>query len=150
MDIIPLMSPLIEIEQLIVFTVPGLTPPSTNHYKHPTWRHQRDGSRYLSFAVTAEAKAYRQAVRIFCQGRTVAPLTNSERSKTKYRVQVDVYLGKNQRLDADNAGKVALDALQWSGVIHSDAYVSQCQLNIHKDERDNPRSTFLVERLEPK
>jgi Holliday junction resolvase RusA-like endonuclease len=143
-------SSLIEIEQLIVFTVPHLTPPSTNHYKHPTWRHQRDGTPYLSFAVTKEAKAYRQAVALFARGRSVAPLTNSERNKTKYAVQVDVYLGRNQRLDADNAGKVALDSLQWAGVIHSDAYVTQCQLNIHKDERDRPRTEFTVERLEPK
>lgn len=132
-------------EVLVAFTVPGLTPPTVNHYKNPTIRHTREGYPYRSFAITAETKAFRQAVAIFSQGRSVSPETAADLRRVKYHVRVDVYLGKRQRMDADNAGKTALDSLQWAGIIHSDAYVSNCELNIHKEDRANPRTEFLVE-----
>ena len=129
------------------FTVPGLVPVSVNHYKTPGWFRKRDGSIRLGFYLTRDAKAYRDAVAIFAQGRSVVPETERERVRVKYAVRVDVYLGKRQRLDADNAGKVCLDALQNCGVIHSDAYVIECKLNLHKEDRQHPRTEFLVRRM---
>lgn len=130
----------------ISFTVPYLTPPSVNHYSRKRiWRDQR-GNPILAVYKTKEAKAFLFAVAMFCQGQSVIPETAAEEKRVKYQVTVDVWLGPNQRLDADNAGKVALDALQYARVIHSDAYVSNCTLNIHKDERHNPRTQFTVAR----
>jgi Holliday junction resolvase RusA-like endonuclease len=100
--------------------------------------------------LTPEAKAFKAAVAIFARGRTVAPLTNRERSKVCYEVKVDIYLGPNQRLDADNGGKLVLDGLQEAGVIHSDAFVAPFIVTPHKDQRHNPRTEFQVTRLEPK
>ena len=52
------------------------------------------------------------------------------------------------RLDCDNAAKVALDALQAAGVLHSDAKVSECGLTIERGDRSNPRTEFFVTRME--
>lgn len=132
---------------VVSFIVPNLTPPSTNHYKKPVTRRDKQGNPRLSFTLTPEAKAFRDAVAIFARGDSVTPDSERERKKCKYFVRVDVYLGPKQRLDADNAGKVALDALQNAGVLHSDAYVHECRLLVHKFQRDRPRTEFLVERL---
>jgi Holliday junction resolvase RusA-like endonuclease len=134
----------------IQFTVPLLVP-STNHYKRPCKYIGKDGCLHLGFKLTKDAKAYRDAVAIFARGQTVAPPTDTERRKVKYTVQMDVYLSQGQRLDSDNALKVGLDSLVWCGVIHSDANVYESRAIIHKDERDNPenpRTTYLVIRLE--
>jgi Holliday junction resolvase RusA-like endonuclease len=137
-------------EITVAFTVPHLTPQSVNHFKVPCVYRTRDGKMHRGMKLTPEAKAFKLAVAIFARGRTVAPLTNSQRSKAKYQVVVDVYLGPNQRLDADNGGKLVLDGLQEAGVIHSDAFVSSFTINPHKDQRSNPRTEFFVERLEPR
>lgn len=137
-------------EEIICFTVPLLVP-TTNHYKSPTRYTGKDGFRHLGFKLTNEAKAYRDAVCIFAQGRTVAPQTPAERRKVKYTVQMDVYLGPKQRLDSDNALKVGIDSLVWCGMIHSDASVYESKAIIHKDERanpENPRTQYIVTRLE--
>jgi Holliday junction resolvase RusA-like endonuclease len=131
----------------VAFTVPYLTPPSVNHYKRPTQRRDKDGKLRLWFQLTKEAHAYRDAVAIFARGESVAPRTDHERSKVKYAVHAKVYLGKRQRLDADNAGKVLLDALENCGVIHSDAFVQDSRIEIIKDQRDNPRTEVEVTRL---
>ena len=136
------------IEEVVTFTVPHLTPPSVNHYKKPTKYIGKDGNLHNGYKLTGEAKAYKDAVAIFARGRTVAPLTNSERRKVKYRVEVHVYLGPRQRLDADNCGKLLCDALENAGVIHSDAFVEDFRVRPHKDERDNPRTEFVVSRME--
>lgn len=136
-------------EITVAFTVPHLTPPSVNHYKVPTV-YRRGATLVRGMKLTGEAKAFKAAVGIFARGRTVSPLTNTQRSKAKYQVVVDVYLGPNQRLDADNGGKLVLDGLQEAGVIHSDAFVSSFTINPHKDQRSNPRTEFFVERLEPR
>jgi Holliday junction resolvase RusA-like endonuclease len=136
------------IENEVAFTVPHLTPPSVNHYKQPCVYRGRDGQRYKGMKLTPEAKAFKLAVAIFARGRTVAPVTNSERSKVRYSVIADVYLGKAQRLDADNCGKLLLDGLQDAGVIHSDAFVEDFRVRPHKDDRENPRTEFIVSRIE--
>jgi Holliday junction resolvase RusA-like endonuclease len=142
------MPQMVEIEQGISFTVPYLTPPSANHYKRPCKYTGKDGFRHLGFKLTKEAKAYFDAVAIFARGRTVAPATDSERRKVRYGVTVIVYLGHKQRLDSDNALKVAIDALQHAGVIHSDAFVEESKAVVVKSERDNPHTDFIVGRLE--
>lgn len=134
------------IEDCICFTVPHLTPPSVNHYKQPTKYLGKDGNLHSGFKLTAQAKAFKDAVAIFARGRTVAPLTNSERRKVRYCVHVDVYLGHNQRLDADNCGKLLCDSLQNAGVIHSDAFVGDFHVFIHKTDRQTPRTEFTVSR----
>ena len=139
---------LVEIEQLIVFTVPHLTPPSVNHYTKDCYYTGRDGFSHRGKKLTPEAKAYKDAVAIFARGRTVAPITNSERKKARYSVTVHLYLGPNQRLDGDNGAKLAIDALVNCGVIHSDTSV-ESHLIPHKDERDRPRTEYIIERLEP-
>jgi Holliday junction resolvase RusA-like endonuclease len=138
------------IEDVICFTVPHLIPPSGGHYKEPCKYRGRDGSLHLGFKVTAAAKAYYDAVAIFAQGRTVAPETDAERRRVRYSVRIDVYLPPKGRGDFDNFWKCGLDALVHCGMIHSDANVdgehSKCV--VHKDERHNPRTTYLVTRME--
>lgn len=136
------------IEDEVTFTVPNLTPPSVNHYKQPCVYRGRDGRTHRGMKLTPEAKAFKLAVAIFARGRTVAPLTNKERCNVRYRVLVDVYLGPNQRLDADNCGKLLCDGLQDAGVIHSDAFVGDFRVRPHKDDRENPRTEFTVSRME--
>jgi len=138
------------IEQTVEFTVPLLVP-TVNHYKRPCRYIGRDGSLHLGFKLTKEAKAYRDAVAIFAQGRTVTPATEAERKRVRYSVRMDVYLGPGQRLDSDNVLKVGIDSLTWCGVINSDAYVHDSRAVVHKDERgnpDNPRTRYVVTRLE--
>jgi Holliday junction resolvase RusA-like endonuclease len=136
-------------ERIVAFTVP-LLPPSVNHYTKTCYYTGRDGLAHRGKKLTPEAKAFKEAVAIFSRNRTVSPLTNTERRKVKYEVRVDFYLGKGQRLDADNIGKLCCDSLQSAGVIHSDAYVAPFIATPHKDERDdprNPRTEFVVTRL---
>jgi Holliday junction resolvase RusA-like endonuclease len=137
------------IENVVCFTVP-LTPPSVNHHTRPCKYIGKDGYLHTGRTLTGEAKAYKDAVCIFSRGRTVAPATQTERRKVRYRVVVDVYLGRNQRLDADNCGKLLCDSLQKAGVIHSDAFIEDFRVRPHKDERENPRSEFFVTRMEDK
>lgn len=133
---------------VICFTVPYLIPPSGNHLKRPCKYIGRDGSLHLGFKLTRETKAYYDAVAIFAGGQTVAPETDAERRRARYTVEVDVYLGERQRGDADNFLKCGIDGLVRAGVIHSDANVYQSLARVHKDERDNPHTTYLVTRLE--
>src|SRR3981081_72380 len=122
-------------EDVICFSVPYLIPPSVNHHTQPCKYIGRDGYLHEGRKLTKEAKAYYDAVAIFAQGRTVAPQTDAERRKVKYSVEVDVYLGKGQRLDADNGGKCSVDALVKAHVIHSDAFVAPFKITPHHDER---------------
>jgi Holliday junction resolvase RusA-like endonuclease len=139
-----------EIEREVCFTVPYLIPVSGNHYKRPCKYIGRDGSLHLGFKTTKEAKAYYDATAIFARGRTVAPQTDSERRKVRYGVRIDVYLPPKARGDFDNFWKCGLDALVHCGLIHSDAAVdgdnSKCV--VHRDQRTNPRTEYLVTRLE--
>ncbi len=137
-----------EPEKSISFTVPYLTPPSVNHYTKPCMYTGKDGFPHRGKKLTKEAKAYRDAVAIFAQGRTVAPSTDAARRRVRYRIVVRVVLGFKQRLDSDNSLKVAIDSLTHCGVIHSDAYSEDSRALIVKNERDNPRTEFFVERME--
>jgi Holliday junction resolvase RusA-like endonuclease len=136
-----------EVEEVVAFTVPYLTPPSVNHSYKPIMYTGKDGYGHRGRKLSGEAKAFKEAVALFARGRTVAPISDSERRKVHYEVTVTIYLGPNQRLDADNGGKLALDGLVNAGVIHSDAYVSRCEMKVVKTERENPRTSFLVARV---
>ena len=135
------------IEDVVCFTVP-LTPVSVNHYKTPTIYTGKDGYAHRGFKVTPEARAFKDAVAIFSRGRTVAPATERERKNVRYRVGVHVVLGPGARLDCDNSAKVAVDALQAAGVLHSDSKVIECVLTIDRTDRANPRTEFFVTRME--
>ena len=110
----------------------------------------RDGYAHRGFKVMPEAKAFKDAVAIFARGRTVAPATKKERDQVSYRLGVHVVLGPRARMDCDNSAKVAIDALQAAGVIHSDAKVIECALTIERNDRANPRTEFFVSRMEDK
>lgn len=131
-------------EELIAFTVPYLVPPSGNHYKQPIKYIGRNGYLRTGFKITNEARAFYDAVAIFARGRTVA------QPKARYGVRIDVYLGPRQRGDFDNFWKCGADALVKCGVIHSDAAIDgeESKCVVHRDERGNPRTEYLVTRLE--
>ena len=114
------------VSEAIQFTVP-LVPPSVNHYV----KHTRRGFHY----VTAEAKSFKSAVRLFARGRVV--------TAKKYEVEFTVYLGFKKRGDADNFSKVILDGLAEAGVIHSDTAVKRCISGVDRDRR-NPRTEITV------
>lgn len=134
-----------EIEEVVAFTVPYLVPPSGNHYKIPIWRNGRP-----HYIITPTAKAYYDAVAIFAQGRSVAPLDPKQRKKARYGVRIEIYLGPKQRGDFDNFWKTGLDSIVNAGVIHSDAAVdgAHAVCVVHKDERNNPRTEYTITRLE--
>ncbi len=140
-----------DIEQTVSFTVPYLIPPSVNHHLKSCYYVDIYGGLHKGKKLTPEAKAYREAVAIFAQGRTVAPEADKERKKTRYSVRIDVYLGPKQRGDFDNFWKSGLDALVRCRLIHTDAAVdgesSRCV--VHRDDRDNPRTEYVVTRMEP-
>ena len=137
-----------EIEAAVTFTVPYLTPPGGNHYKRPCKYAGRDGYLHLGFKITKAAKAYKDAVALFARGRTVAP-PDALKKKTAYDVRMTVVLGPGQRGDEDNFHKVGLDALTYAGVIHSDAY-AHCVCNVVRDDRKNPRTEYIISRMESK
>jgi Holliday junction resolvase RusA-like endonuclease len=136
------------VENLVRFTVPGLLPPTVNHCYETCFYRGRDGYSHRGKKLSPEAVAYKYAVCIFARGRTVAPEADKDRKKARYRVQIDLYLGKHQRLDADNSLKIGIDALVYAGVIHADHRV-QVNVNPHDEDRQNPRTEYTVERLEP-
>jgi Holliday junction resolvase RusA-like endonuclease len=118
-----------------------LTPPSVNHYKRPAIIR---GVR--TYILTKEAKAYKAAVAIIARGDTLAPATERERQKTRYRLTATVYLGRGQRADGDNLWKCLADGLVEAGVIHSDAAVSDWRIFVDRD-RSNPRTVIVVETI---
>jgi Holliday junction resolvase RusA-like endonuclease len=120
-----------------------LTPPTVNHYKKPAI-HRRTGVKMM--VLTRQAKAYKDAVAIFARGETLAPATESERRKTKYKLQATVYLGYKQRGDGDNFWKCLADGLVEAGVIHSDAAVTDWRIFVDRD-RDNPRTVVEISTL---
>jgi crossover junction endodeoxyribonuclease RusA len=113
----------------IKITVP-LIPPSVNHY----CKHTRNGRHY----VTKEAKAFKEAVYFFSRGLSV--------SAKRFEVTLRFFVGRNQRLDIDNAAKVPLDSLVASRIIHSDAAVDKLTIEKGRDERD-PRTEITVTEL---
>jgi hypothetical protein len=137
-----------ENHDVVTFTVPGLTPPTVNHCYETCFYNGKDGYSHRGRKLSPEAVAFKYAVCIFARGATVVPLLDKDRKKARYRVQIDIYLGKGQRLDADNSAKIGIDALVYAGVIHADHRV-QSHLIPHDEDRQNPRTEYTVERLEP-
>lgn len=124
----------------ISFTVP-LTPPGVNNYV----KHTRAGRHY----VTADARAFKDAVVILARGQSVIG--------RDFEVEAIVYLGHKQKGDVDNFGKLILDALADAGVFQkanlrrplvtptelSDAHVSDLILRRRRDA-ENPRTEITV------
>lgn len=105
-----------------------LIPPSVNSYV----RHTRSGRHY----VTAAAKAFKAAVALVARRQKV--------EGDSYQVKIAIYLGKGDRGDLDNFGKVVLDSIVAAGVIHSDAAVSEIFMQKFRDPQ-NPRTVIEVE-----
>jgi Holliday junction resolvase RusA-like endonuclease len=122
---------------MISFTVP-LVPPSVNHYKKPR------GGGLHGFYVTAEGRAFKDAVAIFARGRSVSPVTESARDRVRYQLEVRVVLGRKQRGDGDNFWKCIADGLVEANVIHSDARVRRWILEVEDGDRLNPRTEICV------
>jgi Holliday junction resolvase RusA-like endonuclease len=101
----------------------------------------------LGFKLTKQTKAYYEAVAIFASGETVAPETDAERRTAKYRVEMHVYYPPKKRGDIDNHAKAGIDALVRCGVIHSDHNVVELMAIPHRDDRENPRTEYTIERL---
>jgi Holliday junction resolvase RusA-like endonuclease len=93
---------------------------------------------------TKETKAFKDAVAIFAQGRTVAP-PDALKKRTAYDVHITVVLRPRQHGDEDNFHKVGLDALVNAGVIHSDAF-AHCVCDVIRDDRQNSRTEYTVTR----
>lgn len=124
----------------LTLTIMGMTPPSVNH----AWKHSVIAGHLHSYK-TATAKSFTAAIASEAAGRTIAPESDRERAKVKYRVISTAYLGKGVRLDADNQLKVVIDALVKCGVIHSDARVQEASGCVCWSERDNPRTVIECE-----
>jgi Holliday junction resolvase RusA-like endonuclease len=86
-------------------------------------------------------------VAYIADGQTVAPESDKERKKTRYRLKATVFLGTKKRGDGDNFWKCIGDGLKEAGVIHSDAAVDEWIMIIDRSERDNPRTEIEVERI---
>jgi crossover junction endodeoxyribonuclease RusA len=110
----------------VVEIIIPLLPPSVNHYV----KHTRDGRHY----VTKEAKAFKEAVALFSKGQQIR--------LAAYYIEIWFNLGKNTRLDLDNAPKLVLDGLVDAGVIHSDAAVTD--LTTHKRRNWKQESTQVT------
>jgi crossover junction endodeoxyribonuclease RusA len=119
-------------------TIP-LIPPDLNHYV----RHTRDGRHY----VTAESKAFKEAIGIFSAGKYVLG--------RHFEVEAFIFLGKGQKGDVDGFSKLILDGLAKANVFccpigksqtpcpQSDAYVTDLILRKRRDVA-NPRTEITV------
>lgn len=103
-----------------------MIPPSANHYV----KHTRNGRHY----VTAEAIAFREAVRLLARGKQI-------RFKY-YAIEIYLCLGPKQKQDLDNCAKVVLDSLVKGGVIDSDAKVTR--LTLHKKRQLKPSTQITI------
>jgi Holliday junction resolvase RusA-like endonuclease len=121
----------------------SFTPPSVNHYKKPITLRTSNGPR-LSFALTPEAKAFRDTVAIMARGQTLVPLTSTERNNIRYALTATVFLGGGARGDGDNYWKCIADSLVYAGVIHSDARVRRWHIEVEDGDRQNPRTLIVV------
>ena len=125
--------------RVVRFTVPYLTPPSVNHYKRPIKIRTSEGVK-TSFAVTAEGKAFKQAVGLFARGATITPACPKARKTVQYGLYVTVVHGPKEWGDGDNYWKCVADGLQEAGVIHTDARVKVWYLRVVDNDRANPRT----------
>ena len=111
----------------VIFTVPGLTPPSGNHYV----KHTGAGRHYVS----GQAKAFKNAVGLFARGKSM--------DGKRLGLEVWIYLGHGQRGDGDNFWKVLADGLVQGRVISSDAAIEDWILHKRRD-RENVRTEIRV------
>ena len=135
-------------QQRLMFTVPYLIPPTVNHIYQPTMYTGRDGFAHRGRKLSKEAEAYYAAVAIFAQGRTVVPTDERERKRARYRVRFNVVYGRRQHGDIDNHSKAAIDGLVRAGVIDNDWKVIDFGGAPVRNERENPRTEYFIERLE--
>ena len=138
-----------EVPRVVRFTVPHLTPPSVNHYKKPVRIRISGGETRQSYAVTAEGKAFKQAVCLFARGASVVPIDPKERKAVRYGLYVVVVHGKGETGDGDNYWKCIADGLEEAGVIHSDNRVKVWYLRVEDEDRENPRTEIRVSVLPP-
>lgn len=120
-------SPRSKLCKSVTLVVP-LIPPSVNGYV----RHTRSGRHY----VTKEALAFKEAVALVARRRKI--------TGDSYQVKIAIYLGKGDRGDLDNFGKVIFDSIVAAGVIHSDAAVNEIFMQKFRDPL-NPRTVIEVE-----
>jgi len=132
--------------KLVVIEIP-FTPPSVNHYKKPVTLRTRNGPQ-KSFALTAEAMAFLDAVHILSRGQTLVPSTAAAKEQIRYALTATVFLGKNERGDADNFWKCIADGLVRAGVIHSDARVRSWHIEVEDGQRDRPRTLICASVME--
>jgi Holliday junction resolvase RusA-like endonuclease len=126
----------------IILEIP-FTPPSVNHYKKPITLRTSNGPR-LSFALTPEAKAFRDAIAIFARGQTLVPLTAKEKNNIRYALTVTVFLGKGERGDGDNNWKCIADSLVNAVIIHSDARVRKWHIEVEDRYRDKAGTLIIA------
>ena len=93
-------------------------PPTVNHY----WKHTRGGIHY----VTAQGKAYQQAVSLAVKMAKVPPFTS------KVMLKVDMYPPDNRKRDIDNIFKALLDGLTKSGIIADDSLIYKLVAEKHE------------------
>ena len=124
------------VERQLALVIPGI-PPTGNHYKG----YNTHTGRYF---VKSEAKRWKAGVAAVIGGRQVP------RGRSGHAVAVRVFLGHKQRLDADNALKVLLDALGDSGIfaapgseVRSDSSVKHIVIDEFRD-RESPRTEIIV------
>lgn len=109
---------------MIELTLP--LPPSANRY----WRNFRGRT-----VVSAEAKAYKDFVGVFCRMNEIEPIDGN------VVIELDIYR-ERKRGDLDNRIKVCLDSLQ-GRVFEDDSQI----VEIHArrfDDKDNPRVELKI------
>jgi len=112
--------------QELRLTIP-MEPPTVNHYV----KHTRTGRHYK----TALAKEWDKVCALFIQADEVVGNT--------HEVEYTVFQGKGSRGDVDNYGKCVIDSLVRSGVLRSDATVTDMIARKRRD-RENPRTEIVV------
>jgi Holliday junction resolvase RusA-like endonuclease len=125
----------------VTITVPEI-PPSVNHYKEPIIVRFR-GKAHIGFKETQRAKNFKQLLAIMARGKSLDPITDKLRRRTKYRLRMIVFLGDGGRGDGDNFFKCVADGLVDAGVIHSDAAVLDWHAYVRRDVL-NPRTVITI------
>ena len=121
---VPLRGALVE---SIWLTLPW--PPTNNLY----YRHAK-GTTYLS----AEGKAYRQAVAEHCVEKNVGHVDG------RLGVYAYAFPDSNRRQDLDNLWKAILDSLQHAGIYRDDAQIDQ----LHMTRRDPVANSHIIVNVE--
>lgn len=124
-----------------------IKPPSVNRYRN---FNSKTGRWYVS----AEGAAFKEALgwMVRLSGPTVLDgMTDAEMQKSRYCVEVWVYLGRGAKGDGDNMWKAILDGLRDAGAIHSDTGTAVVDSYMHVREardQDFTRTIITVRLLE--